>query len=564
MNQTAGPSPNRPAEPEAGGDFFPARPATPRTEVFLMKTIARTLGLAIAASGMALAAASAFADDRPDITVAVNQLARNLDPAQQTGNVDVRVYYSIYDTLIHRNFRAETGGAKLEPGLATSWKRVQPNVLELRLREGVVCHDGNPFDADDVLATFSEERLRGADSYFSSGRTYFGHVTDVRKVDAHTVRFVTEKPDVILEHRLSSYTSFIICDEAWNSHKKDGEDYKVWMDRAYKAMRWNPVGTGPYKFADYRKNDYVKLVANDAYWGGKPAAASVTFKEVPEVAARVAGLVGGDFQIAAEIPPDQWDVLDRYDDIVRKSAVLENTHVLVFNESDPVLADKKLRHALSYAIDRKALIDSLWKGETYTPNGHQLKSFGDMYEPTRKGYEYDPEKAKKLVAESGYKGEEISFRLIPGYYLNGQQAAQAIQEMWRQAGINAKLDFVESFKAVRAKGAQIYAWSNTYRFPDPAGALLALYGPNADTVAKYKFFLPSDEYLKLGNDLVDTAEPATRKAMFQRMLDIFEDDAPITMLYNPIVTYAMKKNIEWSPYSQFFMDFRPDNFRVVK
>jgi len=528
-----------------------------------MNRINQTLGLACAAAYLTLAAGAAQADDRPDFTIAVNALARNLDPAAQSGNVDVRVYYSIYDTLIRRNFRADGGsGAELEPGLATSWKRVEPNVLEVKLRKGVSCHDGNPFNADDVMATFSKDRLWGPKSYFSKGRPYFGHLKDVQKVDDYTVRFVTEKPDVTLEQRLSSYTSFVVCDEAWTAERKEGEDYKTWMDRAFKATRWNPVGTGPYKFSDYRKNDHITLAANDSYWEGKPAAKTITFKEVPEVAARISGLVSGEFQMAAEIPPDQWDVLDRYDDIKQKSIVIENTHVLVFNEADPVLSNKKLRHALSLSIDRKALIDSLWKGATYTPKGHQLKVFGDMYDDSRKGYAYDPEKARQLVKESGYDGQEISFRLIPGYYLNGQESAQAIQEMWRQVGINAKLDFVESFKAVRAEGAQIYAWSNSYRFPDPTGALLTLYGPNTAIVKKYGFFKPSEEYVRLADELLVTAEPAKRKEIFQRLLDIFEEDCPITMLYNPVTTIAMKKNVDWTPYALYFMDFRPSNFKI--
>ncbi|MBT3359734.1 MAG: oligopeptide ABC transporter substrate-binding protein [Rhodospirillales bacterium] len=505
----------------------------------------------------------ALADSRPDISVAVNKLARNLDPAKQTGNVDVRVYFSIFDTLIRRDFRNPPAvGAKLIPGLATSWKRVDPKTLELKLRKGVSCHDGNPFNADDVLATFSKERLIGEKSYFPRGRPYFGHVSDVQKVDDFTVRFVTKEVDLILEHRLASYTSFIICDEAWNAFRVEGEDYKVWMDKAFKALRWKPVATGPYKMESYRKNDHIKIVSNDGYWGGKPAAKSVTFKAVPEVAARIAGIVSGEYQISVEIPPDQWEVLDRYDDIVTKSVVLDNTHVLVFNQADPVLSSKKLRHAMSLAIDRKKLIDALWKGQTFTPNGHQLKSFGDMYQADRKGYAFDPEKAKQLVKESGYDGSEISYRLIPAYYLNNAEAAQAIQEMWRQVGINAKLEFVESFKKVRAKGAQIYAWSNTFRLTDPTGALMANWGPSSGIQAKYKFFTPPKEYNDLGTGLFGMTDMKERSAAFNRMLDIFEDEMGMTMLYNPIVTFAVNKNLDWTPYSLFFMDFGPTNFSV--
>ncbi|MBZ6078679.1 ABC transporter substrate-binding protein [Microvirga puerhi] len=507
---------------------------------------------------------TALADDRPSITIAVNELARSLDPVAQTGNVDVRIYYSIFDTLIRRDFSHPTadGGANLVSGLAESWSWTTPKTFDVKLRKGVVCHDGKPFNADDVLATFSAERLWGPESYYPEGRVYFGTLEKVEKLDDYTVRFTTSEHDAVMQHRLSSYTAFVICDEAWNAFKKPGVDHKVWMDEAAKNLRWNPVGTGPYKFVDYQKNDRIKLMAFDQYYEGKPAAAALTFKSVPEVAARVAGLVAGDFDISVEIPPDQWDSIAKYKDLVLKTVPLENSHILAFNPNDPVLADKKLRHALSLAIDRKALIDALWKGKTYTPNGHQLPSFGNMYIKDRAGYAHDMAKAKKLLAESSYKGQEISYRLIPNYYLYNVEAAQIIQEMWRELGVNIRIDFVESFKEVRKPGVQIFPWSNTYRIPDPTGALLVLWGPDSETQVGHKLYKSSDEFNALSKVLYVSADETERRNAFAKMLDIFEDDMPMTMLYNPVTAYVTKKNIRWEPYSQYYMDFRPSNFSI--
>ena len=334
------------------------------------------------------------------------------------------------------------------------------------------------------------------------------------------------------------------------------------MDEAASATRWNPVGTGPYKFASYQKNDRIELEAFDAYWGGAPAAAKVVFRSVPEVAARVAGLVSGDYDIAVEIPPDQWDVIKGYPDLVLKTRPLENSHLLVFNMSDPVMADKKLRHALSLAIDRKALIDALWKGQTYTPNGHQLPSFDDLYLIDRPGYAYDPELAKKMLAESSYKGQELVYRLIPNYYTYNVEAAQILQEMWRAIGINVRIDFVDSFKEVRKPGVQIYAWSNTYRIPDPTGALIANWGPLTATQRENKHFVAPPRFNELAEILFNASDLQQRRAAFAEILDLFEDAMPMTMLYNPVAGYAMKKSIDWKPYTQFYMDFRPDNLKI--
>lgn len=500
------------------------------------------------------------------LTVALNELPRSLDPGSETGNVDVRVYYSIFDTLIRRDFGAagaDGAGGDLVPGLATEWKWVDDTTFEVRLRSGVVCHDGTPFDAADVLATFSPERLWGPKSYYPSGRNYFGNLDRVEKVDAQTVRFVTKAPDPTLDQRLASYTAFIVCNEALEAFRKEGEKPEVWLEAAANAQRWHPVGTGPYKFAGYEKDNFVRLEAFPQAWRGAPAAQTLTFRSVPEVAARISGLVAGDYDIAVDIPTDQWDTVKGYPDLVLKTMPIENSHVLVFNMSDPVIADKNLRHAMSLAIDRKALIDAMWKGQTITPNGLQLPSFGPLYDPSRPGYAFDPEAARQALAKSGYKGQEISYRLIPNYYTYNVEVAQIIQEMWRAVGINARIDFVDSFKEVRAEGVQVYAWSNTYRIPDPTGTIIPLYGPGVAIQREYKHFIAPKEFNDLAVAVGSTTDVAQRKKDFQRMLDIFEDEMPMTILYNPVAAYAMKNTVKWQPYSQFYMDFAPANFSLA-
>lgn len=504
----------------------------------------------------------AAADNRPDIVVAVNELARGLEPAENTGNVDVRATYSIFDTLLRRDFSVEGGGAAgLKPLLAESWKRLSPTVLEVKLRRGVVFHNGEELTADDVVFTFSPERLTGKGAAIPEGRQYFGHLEEVRKIDSHTVQFVTRTPDVVLEQRLATYSAWIVSRKHWEQFKT--EDPK-WMQRALREVRWNPVGTGPLKFRDWKKDQYIAFTANDGYFLGKPAFRTLTFREVPELATRIAGLVSGEFDIIVDVTPDQIPVLARYRDVEVKSVVLENSHVLIFNTHAPSLKDKRLRQALSLAIDRKRLRDALWRGANHTPNGHQLKSFGPMYNPDRKGYAYDPELARKLVKESGYDGRTLGFRLIPNYYLNGLEAAQVLLEMWKAVGVNAKLELVDNFNQVRAKGVEIYQWSNTYRLPDPAGAINILYGPQSSLQRKFKLWAAPAEFNEAAGVILESADMKERYEAFQRMLDVIEDEMPMTMLYNALYSYASKKSVDWKPYPLFYMDFRPDVFRIRK
>lgn len=513
---------------------------------------------------LGFAAATAFAaDTRPEVNIAVNKLARGLEPAEQTGNVDVRITYSIFDTLIRRDFSVEGGGANsLKPSLAESWTRIGPSELEVRLRRGVHFHDGSPFTADDVVFTFSPERLTGGKSAaIPSGAAYFGHLKEVRKIDPHTVRFVTRQPDPVLEQRLAAYTAWIVSRAQWQKYRSEDPN---WMRNALKEIRWKPVGTGPLKFKDWRKDQYMAFTANDDYFGGKPAFKSVTFREVPELATRIAGIASGEFDIIVDVTPDQIATLKRYKDIDVRSTVLENSHLVVMNMSAPVLKDKRLRQAMSLAIDRKKLRDALWQGLNYTPNGYQLKSFGSMYDAGRQGYIHDLERARELVKSSGYDGRPISYRVIPNYYLNGMEAAQILQEMWKAAGINVKLDLVDNFKQVRAPGMEMHAWSNTFRLPDPAGSISIILGPDNNMQKSWKYFIAPEEFNKSDEIVRTSLDGKERLTAFRRMLDIIEDEMPMTFLYNPLYSYASKKNLSWQPAPIFYMDFRPDVFRVIR
>jgi len=152
--------------------------------------------------------------------------------------------------------------------------------------------------------------------------------------------------------------------------------------------------------------------------------------------------------------------------------------------------------------------------------------------------------------------------LIPNYYLNGMESAQVLLEMWKAVGINVRLELLENFKQVRAQGLEMHQWSNTYRLPDPTGAINVLYGPNSQTQRSWKYWTGTEQFNKLAN-VVDTAtDVKERYKAFQAMLDIFEDEMPMTILYNPLYSYASKKRVDWKPLPLFYMDFRPDVFRV--
>jgi peptide/nickel transport system substrate-binding protein len=496
------------------------------------------------------------AEDRPDLVIAVPTLAGGLEPGMNTGNVDVRVNHSIYDTLIRRNFVAEieNDGLANEPGLAMELIAISPTTYELVLREGVLWHDGTEFGV---------ERVFGEEAPVRQVTQTIGDVASIEAIDRYRVRIVMENPDPIMEHRLSNKGSWIVQKAAYMAFARDDVPVGEWMKQAAEHYNWNPVGTGPYKFESHTPGESIRLVSHDDYFMGIPAARSITFRAVPEVASRVAGLVGGEFDIVADIPPDQVQVFDGYDQINTVDAVLENSQVLIFNTAHPALADKRVRQALSLSIDRQAIVDALWHGKAYTAQGPQLTSFGDMFIEDAPGFEFDPERARALLADAGYDGEEIGFRVIPGYYLLGFEVSQVLQEMWRQVGLNVAIEPVENWSAVRDNTPGIYIWSNTFRFPDPLGQLTLSYGPDSPLQASYGFWKSDaafDEACRVLETSVDLQE---RRAAFRVTMATYMEEVPGTFLYNPMLTYAMRDTISYQPSPQYFEDFRPDNLKII-
>jgi peptide/nickel transport system substrate-binding protein len=510
----------------------------------------RTLALGALGGAAMLAAATvapAAADDRPNVVVAVNALSRSLESAEQMGNVDVRVTYNIFDSLIRRDFLADGKGeaAKLVPGLAESWKRIGPKTVELKLREGVKFHTGDELTTEDVAFSFSRQRLYGPNS-MADARELWGHMDRAEVVDKYTIRIHTRETDALLEQRLAGYASWIV-------------NARQYLLKGKEHFARNPIGTGPYKFAEWKDGEHIRLVAHDDYYGGKPTAASITFKEVPESAARIAGLVSGEFDIIVNVAPDQIPTIDAYKDIETRSVVLNNSHVLVFNTNAPNLKDKRIRQAMAVAIDRDLLRKTLWEDKNYTPNGHQLPSY-DIYMADYPGFEYNPEKARQLLKEAGYKGEEIVYTIIPDYYLNSIQAAQAIQQMWKDVGINMRLQTVENWKQVRTDGWQVYPWSNTHRLPDPIGSFVPQWGPRSGIQrSKVLNWQAPARFNELHHIIESSSDMAERQKAYRESLDIWKDEAPGTILYNPLETYAVKKSIAWKPYALYYMDFRPYN-----
>lgn len=481
------------------------------------------------------------------LTVGVADLPATLEPGRELSNAGTRITYSMFDTLIRRDFLSAPGGeAKLVPGLAERWTRNAEGGLDVMLRPGVRFHNGDALTAEDVAFTFSPERMTGPNAYLPEGRAYFGVLSGVEVLDPLLVRFSTRVRDPLLEQRLASWASWIVS-------KKD------WQAKAASGTVRDPVGTGPYRLSEYRADQRIVLDAFAPYFGGAPAAPKVTFRKVPEPAARLAGLVSGEFDIITNVEPDQAADIARYPGVEARTVVLANVHVLVYNTTNPVLRDKRVRQAMNLAIDRDLLVKALWNGKAEVPRGHQFPEFGALYDPARKRMEYDPDRARALLKQAGYKGETITYATQGNYYTNAQPAAQAIIEMWDAVGIKGEIQLAENIDRLPLDKLMVRNWSNSTRYPDPVGAIWIGWGPDGNAQKVWATWKAPDRFNELGRMLETAAEPAQRRDTFQKLLDVWEDEAPGTILYQPVETYGVRKDIKWQPYTFYYMDLRSYN-----
>jgi len=497
---------------------------------------------------IALAVAGAFAGgggesdtgnvEKDTLRIGVASMPGSFDPPNETSNTGIRTLYNTFETLIWAD---PSDNYELKPMLATSWNRISDTALELSLREGVMFHHGVEFTSRDVVASF--ERVLDPDSPYSLARSLLSVITDIEAPDEYTVIVRTDEPDPILEERLASNWG------AWIVPADPAEDLS---SEEFGQLGY---GTGPFKLVE-RTPEGAVLEYFEDYWGERPAVDRVEYRLIPEFSARLTAIANNEVDIIAQVPPDQIEATNARDGVEVKGVNIFNMHMLIYNTSEPPLNDQRLRQAMNLAVDRELLSETLWSGRAPVARSHQYPEYGDYYIEDRPIPEFNPDRARELIEASSYDGEEIVFESHPAYYTYGAEAAESIVQMWREVGINATLRLTENIE-----GEQVRNWSNTGRFPDPAGGLWLLWGENSGR-QQTTWEDASDEFNELGRELTSTLDDDRRKEINERMLDLWEEEAPGTTLYYPYESFGVSTDIEWDPYSSQAMDFRPHNLQL--
>jgi peptide/nickel transport system substrate-binding protein len=539
-----------------------------------MAAIRRRDALTTAAGALLLPRfAIAQADQRPTVTIAVQKISNTntLETLREQSNVGTRTWNSYAETLIDQDW---WGDLSLRPGLASAWRRIDERTVELTLREGVRFHDGRAMTAEDVAFSFGPERMGWgvspdqARNLFGSvpgqtqGRTPPPEVLAVARrtypgferievVDERTVRFINRTPDLALEGRISRNTGMILSRAAF-------EAAGSWLDWARR-----PIGTGPYRVAEFRPDQLLVLEAFDEYWGGRPPLRRLRFLEVPEVASRINMLLSGEADFACDIPPDQIGTVESSPRHEVVGGAIMNHRLTVFDKNHPHLRSPLVRRAFTHSIDRQAIVEALWGGRARVPHGLQFEFYGEMFQADWEVPKFDPAEAKRLLREAGYGGEPIPYRLLNNYYTNQVPTAQILVEGWRAVGLNVQIEMRENFPQVLSREGQrgVRDWSNSASFNDPTASITTQHGPGGQQwqIGEWR----NEEFGQLSQQLETGTDPARRRATFRRMLEIAErEDPAYTVLHQSVNLTAKRRDLHWRPGQSFSMDFRSRNWGV--
>lgn len=493
-----------------------------------------------------------------ELNVAAANVSSYLDPGRDHSNVGSQFYFNTFDPLIHKDY--STADARWVPGLATDWHLVDDTTMELTLRQGVIFQNGEAMTADDVV--FSLNRMYQATfaPYQVRARDRLGNFTGAEKVDDHTVRIHVARPEPLWETLLNLQQVFIIPEDYTKGLTGDP---KLAEDSDFEAFSLAPVGTGPYAVSEFVPGQKLVWTRHDGFWGEAAPLERVTVTRVPEVASRLTALKTGEADLITNIAPDQLALVEAEPGMHAAGRATALFHVMIMNVNHPRLKDPRIRQALSLAIDRDALNEALWLGKAIVPSSHTMEEFGNLYMPELKTFEYDPERAKALLAEAGYDGFEISYDTDPVYYTNGLLAAQAIQEMWAAVGINSRINVDEKWTG-KSPDLMVRNWSNPMYFADPFGSFGVMWAPGGPSESEGRFNTDA-AYAAAWEQFRFSADIADRKVAYAELMDRIRQDPPVLPLYRPYESWAMRNGVTWEPQAghiPYVLDFRAGAIKV--
>lgn len=490
-----------------------------------------------------------------DLTIGLGSEPTSIDPHFHNLSPNNSLARHVFDRLVHTD---ET--QTLTPGLAESWKPVDDTTWEFKLREGVKWHDGSPFTADDVVFTF--ERAPNVPNSPAGFGLYIKGKTAV-KVDDHTVHIKTEKPYPLMANDMS--TIIIVS-------KKHGEGASTEDYNSGKAA----VGTGPYKFKEYVPGDRIVFTRNDDYWGGKPAWDNVIFKPIKSSPSRVAALLAGDVDLIEQVPTTDIEKLKTDPNVSLNQGTSNRViylHLDRFRDASPFIKAKdggdiknplknlKVRQAITKAINRPAIVDRVMEGVAI-PAGQLLPEGFFGVSPNLKPVEYDPEGAKKLLAEAGLEdGFQMTIHGPNDRYINDARIAEAVAQMLTRVGIETQVETMPRsvyFKRASRGGPDdtpefsfiLVGWgAGSGEASSPLKSLIATHSKDKGMGTANRGRYSNPEVDKLIDEALSTVDDEKRQDILAKATDIAINDMAIIPLHYQVNTWGTRKGLKYNARS---------------
>ena len=479
-------------------------------------------GVILFVLGMIFVAGICFGQPKTELVLCQAAEVNSLDSAKHNSITDMNYAIQVFDMLYYRD---EQGAP--QPRLAISHRVINDTTWEFKVRTGVKFHNGAVMTAKDVK--FSIDRMTDPQTkaFFAP---FYTTIKEVKVVDDATLQIITKSPDPLLLKRLS-HNLFVFPSDLF---KEKGAD----------AFFQNPVGTGPFKFVSWTRNDRMVFEANEGYWDGAPKVKRLIVRPVPEAATRLAELQTGNADMITNIPPFLVSQMKDSPNSTVKSVPSGRVMFLYINcIAEGPLKNKKVRQALNYAVDKKAIIDNILKGSG-VPMAVNLTPYHFGYDSSLKPYPYDPAMAKKLLAEAGYaSGLKLVFNSPSGRYLLDKEVSQAIAGMLKAVGIETDMKvhewgtYTQTLVAKKLQDLGFIGWGNTLH--DADGNFQPFFTPES----VFSYYSTPDLVDKI-NRARTTMDEKKRLELYKEMQREIYEEAPLVFLYQQIDHYGVSKKVQ--------------------
>lgn len=496
--------------------------------------------------------AAAYKDDL--VIQSVTDLT-DLDPAYLNGVPTSKVGYLIMDHLV----RYDKDG-KIVPRLAEKWETsADGKTWTFSIRKGVKYHDGTELTAADIK--YNYDRIR--DPQTASPRAGDMEVIEsIEAPDASTLVFHLKEPfAAFIDKCLVINPALIASPKALESAGKD--------------FTSKPIGTGPYKLKEWVTGDKVVLEANPDYFLGAPATKEIVFKVMPDPMTAMIELENGGIDMLQKVLPTEAEKMKANSELTLATAQDYNIRWIFFNQAKAPFNDLNVRKALTYAVDRSAIQDSLLNGVAELANGFQPE-MSWAYEPDTEKYNYDPEKAKALLKEAGWvdtngdgivdkdgKALSVDLNVPNGRYLMDKEIMEVVQNQWKAIGVDAKMNITEwgnyIDKVKKKDQLGVYFLGLTQDTPEPVMFVdFAFHSGGSFNYGNYK----NEKVDKLLQDARTVVDQAERKKLYSEAQKLIAEDFPAIPLYSEYNMLGLSKKVEGYEHSASTFDIL--NVKVAK